>query len=218
MFGFSLGARSWLLRHVSCQHRLPVDRHHWRTAWKLRTQGSGNRTWYRKQINYSPHNSMLSNTWNQKEYLHLHSCFYGSSGDGEPLSDGSGVRFLQQWGALRHQVHRKPRPGQKLQNHSVSQTYVLTPFSWDQKAKRRITDILSLFHRSWPDWKQTFPHRNVHLIPSGVLLPMCSRYSNVQQFFFKMFSNLFMWYDILLDVNLCYFEEYTFLSNSGLYC
>lgn len=47
-------------------------------------------------------------------------CF---SGDGEPLSAGSGVRFLQQWGALRHQVHGDLRPGEELPNRCVGQPH-----------------------------------------------------------------------------------------------
>lgn len=46
--------------------------------------------------------------------------FWCFPGDGEPLSAGSGVGLLQQWGALWHQVHRKSRPGEKLQDRCLS--------------------------------------------------------------------------------------------------
>lgn len=50
-------------------------------------------------------------------------CF---SGDSEPLSAGSGVRFLQQRGALWHPIHRRLRPGKKLQDHCVSVFWLFT--------------------------------------------------------------------------------------------
>lgn len=41
----SLGSQSGLLWHVSRQHRLPVDWHHWRAAWKLCSQGGSREHW-----------------------------------------------------------------------------------------------------------------------------------------------------------------------------
>lgn len=59
---------------------------------------------------------MASFNWNQ-----VTCCFSGCfPGDSEPLSAGPGVRFLQQRGEVRHQVHRNPRPGDKLQDRCVS--------------------------------------------------------------------------------------------------
>lgn len=83
------------------------------------------------------------------------------SGDSEPLSAGPGVWFFQQRGAVWHQVHRKLRPGTKLQDYCVSKKQIsilLKLLTWEEKIKAH---HYSLIYQKLTWQKTIFPQKYI---------------------------------------------------------